>query len=98
MEPEPGGEPAAGREAASRTTRRKFLRWLGGLTIVSTAAMVLTPIVGFLIPTNGGRAAGGGKVLVGTTADIPPGAGKVVAMGSKPAIVVNTEQGVKAFS
>ena len=98
MEPEPEAKPAAGGEAASRTTRRKFLRWLGGLTIVSTAAMVLTPIVGFLIPTNGGRAAGGGKVLVGTTADIPPGAGKVVAMGSKPAIVVNTEQGVKAFS
>jgi len=98
MEPEPGAEPAAGGEAASRTTRRKFLRWLGGLTIVSTAAMVLTPIVGFLIPTNGGRAAGGGKVLVGTTADIPPGAGKVVAMGSKPAIVLNTEQGVTAFS
>jgi len=98
MEPEPGAEPAAGGAAASRTTRRKFLRWLGGLTIVSTAAMVLTPIVGFLIPTNGGRAAGGGKVLVGTTADIPPGAGKVVAMGSKPAIVLNTEQGVTAFS
>jgi Rieske Fe-S protein len=79
-------------------TRRRFLRWLGGLTVVSTAAMVLTPIVGFLVPTNGGKAAGGGKVLVGTTADIPAGAGKVVAMGSKPAIVVNTDQGIKAHS
>ena len=79
-------------------TRRAFLRWLGGLTVVSTAAMILTPIVGFLVPSSGGRAAGGGKTLVGTTADIPPGAGKVVAVGSQPAIVVNTDQGVKAYS
>jgi Rieske Fe-S protein len=84
----PGGGP----------TRRRFLRWLGGLTIVSTAAMVMTPVVAFLIPSRSGAASGGGKVLVGTTADIPPGAGKVVAMGSKPAIVVNTDQGVKAYS
>ncbi len=81
-----------------QTTRRSFLRWLGGLTIVTTAAMVLTPVVAFLIPAKNGASAGGGKVLVGTTADIPAGAGKVVAMGSKPAIVVNTDQGVKAFS
>jgi cytochrome b6-f complex iron-sulfur subunit len=79
-------------------SRRRFLRWLGGLTVVSTAAMVLTPIVGFLVPPRAGSAGGGGKVLVGTTADIPPGGGKVVAMGSKPAIVVNTQQGVKAYS
>jgi cytochrome b6-f complex iron-sulfur subunit len=96
MDPEVGADSVP--EAGDRTTRRRFLRWLGGLTVVSTAAMVLTPIVGFLIPSSGGRAAAGGKTLVGTTADIPAGAGVVVAMGSKPAIVVNTEQGVKAFS
>ena len=84
--------------AAHDASRRRFLRWLGGLTIVSTAAMVLTPILGFLVPSSTGQAAAGGKVLVGTTTDIPPGAGKVVAMGSKPAVVVNTDQGVKAYS
>lgn len=103
MDPEvEAGQIAEGgtstRGGAGLTSRRRFLRWLGGLTVVSTAAMILTPIVGFLIPTSGGRAAGGGKVLVGTTADIPAGAGKVVAMGSRPAIVVSTDQGVKAFS
>ncbi len=80
------------------TSRRRFLRWLGGVTIVSTVAMVLTPIVGFIIPTKGSSSGGGGKVLVGTTGDVPPGAGTVVAMGSKPAIVVNTDQGVRAYS
>jgi cytochrome b6-f complex iron-sulfur subunit len=98
MEPEPAAEPAQEAPGTTTTSRRTFLRWLGGLTLVSTVAMVLTPVVGFLIPSRNGASAGGGKVLVGTTADIPAGAGKVVAMGSKPAIVVNTEQGVKAYS
>ncbi|MCJ7709706.1 MAG: Rieske (2Fe-2S) protein [Chloroflexi bacterium] len=91
-----GGVPPA--ETDGQTTRRSVLRWLGGLTIVTTAAMVLTPVVGFLIPSKNGASAGGGRVLVGTTADIPAGSGEVVAMGSKPAIVVNTDQGVKAYS
>ncbi len=84
--------------SAGTSGRRTFLGWLGGLTIVSTASMVLTPIVAFLVPTSSGANESGGKVLVGTTDDIPPGAGKVVAMGSKPAIVVNTDSGVKAYS
>jgi cytochrome b6-f complex iron-sulfur subunit len=88
--PESGQPPEPG--------RRRFLRWLGGLTVVSTGAMVLTPIIGFLIPSATGQASAGGKVLVAKTADIPPGSGKVVAMGSKPAIVVNTDQGIKAYS
>lgn len=95
MESEPAAAPGA---PERRQSRRRFLRWLGGLTVVSTAAMVLTPIVGFLAPSRTGSAGGGGKVLVGTTADIPPGVGKVVAMGSKPAIVINTTAGVKAYS
>jgi cytochrome b6-f complex iron-sulfur subunit len=95
MDPVPSEAPA---RAADQSSRRRFLRWLGGLTVVSTAAMVLTPVIAFLTPSRNGASAGGGKVLVGTTADIPAGTGKVVAMGSKPAIVINTDQGVKAYS
>jgi cytochrome b6-f complex iron-sulfur subunit len=94
---EPAPNPASD-TTTTRHSRRRFLRWLGGLTVVSTVAMVVTPVLGFLVPTRSGRAAAGGKVLVATTADIPPGGGKVVAMGSTPAIVVNTEQGVRAYS
>jgi len=92
----PGGAVAA--DAGGTQTRRRFLRWLGGLTVFSTLAMVVTPVLGFLVPPATGRAGGGGKVLVATTADLPPGAGKVVPLGGKPAILVNTEQGVRAFS
>ncbi|MCJ7709840.1 MAG: Rieske 2Fe-2S domain-containing protein [Chloroflexi bacterium] len=98
MEPEPAAEAVEVAPDPATPSRRKFLRWLGGLALVSTAAMILTPVVGFLIPTKNRASGGGGKVLVATTADIPAGAGEVVAMGSKPAIVVNTDQGVKAYS
>jgi Rieske Fe-S protein len=79
-------------------SRRNVLRWLGGFAIVSTAAMVITPVIAFLIPSKSATASAGGKVLVGTTADIPAGTGKVVAFGNKPAVVTNTPQGVRAFS
>lgn len=78
--------------------RRRFLRWLGGFSIVSSIAIVVTPIVGFLIPTKSAGGGGGGRVLAGTLESLPVGTGAVVAMGSKPAIVVNTPAGVKAYS
>ncbi len=80
------------------TTRRRFLGYLLGFSLVSTLALVFTPVVGFLVPPKTGSAGTGGKVLAGTLTDIPLGKGKVVAMGSKPTIVLNTDQGVKAFS
>lgn len=78
--------------------RRRFLKALLGFSIVSTVAIIVTPIVGFLVPPKTQGAGTGGRQLAGTTDDIPPGQGKVVAMGAKPVIVVNTSQGVKAFS
>jgi cytochrome b6-f complex iron-sulfur subunit len=101
--PRTDAPPGAGHAGAvgpsvGQSSRRRFLRWLGGLTVVSTGGMILTPIVAFLIPNSSASGGNGGKVLVATTDDIPPGAGKVVAMGSKPAVVVNTDSGMKAYS
>jgi cytochrome b6-f complex iron-sulfur subunit len=78
--------------------RRRFIKLVLGFSLVSMAALVVTPIVGFLIPRKTEGAGAGGKTLAGTTTDIPAGTGKVVAMGSSPVIVVNGESGVKAFS
>jgi cytochrome b6-f complex iron-sulfur subunit len=78
--------------------RRRFLRWLLGFSVVSTLGMVAAPVVAFLVPPKSSAAGSGGRILAGTTADIPLGRGKVVPMGSKPAIVVNTAQGVLAYS
>jgi cytochrome b6-f complex iron-sulfur subunit len=78
--------------------RRRFLRWLAGLTVFSTLALIATPIIGFLVPPKTSGTSSGGKVAVATTADIPLGGGKVVALGNKPAIVTNTDQGLRAYS
>lgn len=78
--------------------RRRFLRFLLGFSVVSTLAMVAAPIVGFLIPPKTAGGAASGKVLAGTTEDLPAGTGKVIPVGSKPVIVTNTEAGITAFS
>jgi len=95
--PEPVAPSPAG-PAASSPARRRFLRYLLGFSVVSTIALVVTPVIGFLLPPKSGSAGGGGKVSAGTLDEIPLGQGKVVPMGSKPVIVVNNEQGVTAFS
>lgn len=103
--PTPGVAPPAEADAAGGgapggpvSSRRRFVKWLLGFSVVGTLALVAAPVVSFLVPPKESAASGGGKVAAGTTADIPPGKGKVVAMGSKPVIVVNTDQGVKAYS
>ncbi len=79
-------------------SRRRFVRLLLGWSIVSTLAMLVAPVIGFLIPSRQAAGGGGGRLLVGSTDDIGPGRSKVVALGSKPVIVLNGPQGVKAFS
>jgi len=78
--------------------RRRLLRYLLGFSVISSIAIVVTPIVGFLIPTKTTNGAAGGRVAAGTLDTLPVGSGEVVAVGSKPAIVVNTTAGVKAYS
>ena len=91
-------EPIAPAPVGRPFGRRRFIRALLGFSVVSTIAMIATPIVGFLAPPTSVGVGADGRVPAGTTTDLPPGSGKVVAMGSKPVIVVNTDAGVKAYS
>jgi len=84
--------------ATSAVPRRRFLRWLLGFSVVSTLAMIAAPVAAFLVPPKSTATGSGGRILAGTIADIPLGKGKVVPMGSKPVIVINTAQGVVAYS
>ncbi|MFI5255269.1 MAG: ubiquinol-cytochrome c reductase iron-sulfur subunit [Candidatus Limnocylindrales bacterium] len=97
---EPTGTEPTGTEPTGTPTlsRRRVLRYLLGFSIVSTLSMVATPIIGFLVPPKTAGTAAGGRVLAGTTDDIPIGQGKVVSMGSTPVIVLDTATGVKAYS
>lgn len=78
--------------------RRRFLRFLMGFSVVSSISIIAAPIVGFLIPPKTGTTGGGSRVLAGKLSELPSGSGKVVAMGSKPVIVTNSESGVTAYS
>ncbi len=79
--------------------RRQFINYLLGFSILATLGGVLTPIIGYLWPPARSASGGGGRVQVGTTAELPVGQGKVYPGNNKPVMVVNTEQGgFKAFS
>ena len=79
-------------------SRRGFLKWALGFSVVATAAGAIVPIVGYLWPPARRATAGGGRVLVGSLKELPVGQAKVLPVNDKPVIVVNTAQGVKAFS
>jgi len=78
--------------------RRTFLKYALGFSFLATAAGIVIPVVGYIWPPSRSGAAGESRVLVGTTKDLPPGRGKVFPVNDKPVMVVNTSQGVKAFS
>ncbi len=85
-------------EAPPQMTRREIFRYLLGFSAVSTLVGVLTPILGYLWPSSHPDGAIGGRTMVGSVEDFAPGTGKVVPVGSKPVIVLNTEQGFRVFS
>jgi Rieske Fe-S protein len=91
-------DPQVAQPKVEAPSRRRFLRFLLSFSIVSTISMIAAPIVGFLIPPKTAGGGPGGRVLAGTTVDLPGGTGKVVAVGSKPVIVTNTEAGILAYS
>jgi cytochrome b6-f complex iron-sulfur subunit len=91
-------EPSGVEGALQPTSRRSFIKFVLGFSAVSMVAIVAPPIVGFLMPRRSRDSGTGGRVLAGTTDDIPVGSGNVIAMGSQPVIVVDLESGVKAYS
>jgi cytochrome b6-f complex iron-sulfur subunit len=94
--PDPAHDPAPKDQSISR---RRFITYLLGFSVVATIVGVFTPIIGYLLPPTQAASGGAGRVEVGTTADFPPGTGQVVAVGDKPAIVINTTQaGLKGYS
>jgi cytochrome b6-f complex iron-sulfur subunit len=80
-------------------SRRGILRFLLTFSIISTAIGVMTPILGYLWPPTSSAQGGGGRVLMGTLEDIPPGSAKVIPLGTRPVIIVHDEGGeVHGFS
>lgn len=89
--------PLVNASVSPNTSRRRFLQVSLGLAFLATLAGGLAPIVAFLWP-KAGSSSSGSRVLVGPASDLPVGKGKVVNFAGKPALVINTSQGLRAFS
>lgn len=91
-------EVETGRNKPS-VTRRTFISYLLGFSVLSTLGGVLTPVIGYLWPPALLLRAGGGRTLAGAVEEFPVNSAQVVAVNNQPVIVVNSEAGgLKAFS
>lgn len=79
-------------------TRRRFIQFLLGFSVISTIVGMLVPVIGYLLPKSS-TASYGGPTEVGKEQDFPPNSSQVVSVNDKPVIIVNSKAGgMKAFS
>jgi cytochrome b6-f complex iron-sulfur subunit len=77
--------------------RRKFLKFMGWGMIASAGAAVFAPVVAFFYPPKLEEMPSE-PVLVSPQSDLPVGTSKTVRFGRYPALVINTPQGLRAYS
>lgn len=81
----------------SKLTRRDFLKIVKNLLAVTGLTALLSPVIAYFYPSNLEETPSE-PVLVGTLDDIPPGSSKTIQFGRYPAIVIHTDQGLRAYS
>ena len=83
---------------ATGPSRRSFLNYLLGTSVVATLGAMLYPIFRYLVPPEIVEAQSN-SVLAGKVNDIAVNTGKIFKFGSKPGILIKTASGdIKAFS
>lgn len=73
-------------------SRRKVVNYLLGGGLVATLGSIFFPIINFLIPPRV-REAVQSSVVAGKVGELQPNSGKIFRFGSKPGLLVLTEQG-----
>lgn len=81
----------------SDITRRDFLKLLKGAGAALGIGAIAAPVAAYFYPTELLEMPAE-PVLVCPEADLPVGQAKMVGFGRYPAIVVNTPEGLKAYS
>lgn len=83
---------------ATPPSRRSFLNYLLGTSVLATLGAMLYPIFRYLVPPEIVEAQSN-SVLAGKVNDIAVNTGKIFKFGSKPGILIKTASGdIKAFS
>jgi len=81
-----------------RIARRTLLDYFVGTGLAALAGAVFYPILHYLVPPKV-REVTATSVVAAKASDLAPNAGKIVAFGGKPAIVLRTPEGeVRAFT
>ena len=80
-------------------SRRGLIKYvLLAFSALATAGGVLTPVIAYLWPPKQASAAGGGRVQIAATEDLPVGKGEVYSVNNKPVLVIHTAEGYRALS
>lgn len=80
------------------TSRRRFLDYLLGLSVITTLGSILYPIIRFMSPPQVVEATEN-SVVAGKINELAVNSGKIFKFGNKPGILVHTQSGeFKAFS
>ena len=83
---------------ALKPSRRHFLDYLLGTSVVATLGAIVYPIIRFMQPPQVIESTEN-SVVAAKLAEVPVNSGKIFKFGSKPGILVRTESGeLKAFS
>jgi Rieske Fe-S protein len=81
----------------SQITRRDFLKILNRTLTVTGLAAIAAPILAYFYPPSLEETPSE-PVLVGAESDLPLNSGKTIRYGRYPALVVNTSEGLRAYS
>ncbi|NIM92443.1 MAG: Rieske 2Fe-2S domain-containing protein [Anaerolineales bacterium] len=78
-------------------SRRSFLKYLQGFLAVTGVAVILGPIIAYFWPSKLEEVPSE-PVPVGPIESIGTGDSKTIRFGRYPAIVINTQEGIRAYS
>lgn len=80
-----------------KISRRDFLKLTNRFLTITGLAIILGPILAYFYPPKLEEVPSE-PVLVGSEDELPPGASKTVRFGRYPALIVNTSEGLRAYS
>ena len=81
----------------SPITRREFMKLVNKGLVVTGAAAIVGPVVAYFYPSNL-QETPSEPVRVCTVDELPIGESKTMSYGRYPALVINTSEGLRAFS
>lgn len=80
-----------------KITRRTFLKMLNRVLAVTGTAAFIAPVIAYFYPADLEEMPSE-PVLAGTIKEIPVGESRTIRFGRYPAIIINTDAGLRAYS